>query len=94
MGGYMVCDECGKHYNLQPGELPEDYKDKYNCGGNFKFKMSLNNLEEYDTSPKKYEVNKYVQMTHEDEQFCKERKLKPIYRINFKKNFSWFHILF
>ncbi len=56
--------------------------------------MNLNNLEEYDNSPRKYEVNKYVKITNEDEQFCKERKLKPIYRITFKKNFNWFHIVF
>jgi hypothetical protein len=57
MGVYMVCDKCEKHFRLQPGELPADFKDKCSCGGNFKFKMRLNDIEEYDTSPRKYVVN-------------------------------------
>ena len=91
MGGYMVCDKCEKHFRLQPGELPADFKDKCNCGGNFKFKMRLNDLEEYDTSPRKYVVNKFVKMGEEDRQILAEkRKIK----FDFKNNFGWFHILF
>jgi hypothetical protein len=91
MGGYMVCDKCEKHFMLQPGALPADFKDKCSCGGNFKFRMRLNNLEEYDTSPRKYVVNKYVKMGEEDKQLLAEkRKIK----FDLKNNFEWFHVLF
>lgn len=87
----MVCDKCEKHFMLQPGALPADFKDKCSCGGNFKFKMRLNDLEEYDTSPRKYVVNKYVKMGEEDMQILAEkRKIK----FDFKRDFSWFHKLF
>jgi hypothetical protein len=40
--GYMVCDKCGGYYKLQPGESPDDFTDKCECGGN------LNYIEEAD----------------------------------------------
>lgn len=53
--------------------------------------MRLNDLEEYDTSPSKYVVNKFVKMGEEDRQILAEkRKIK----FDLKNNFGWFHILF
>lgn len=36
--GYMVCDKCAGYYKLQPGESPEDFTDKCECGGNLKYR--------------------------------------------------------
>lgn len=33
--GYLVCDECGGNYELQPGESSEDYEE-CECGGKLK----------------------------------------------------------
>lgn len=43
--GYMVCDKCGGYYKLQPGESPDDFTDKCECGGNLKCVQDLNNVE-------------------------------------------------
>lgn len=43
---YLVCEECNKYYELRPGELPADFDDNCECGGNLKFKSSLNFEEE------------------------------------------------
>jgi len=39
--GYLVCEKCGGYYQLQPGESPEDFSDKCECGGNLKFVQDL-----------------------------------------------------
>ncbi|MEN6552021.1 MAG: DUF4013 domain-containing protein [Methanobacterium sp.] len=38
---YLVCEKCGGYYKLQPGESPEDFSDKCECGGNLKFVQDL-----------------------------------------------------
>ena len=35
--GYLVCDKCNEYYKLQPGESPEDFSDKCECGGKLKY---------------------------------------------------------
>lgn len=30
---YLICYKCGGHYELQPGESPEDFEDNCECGG-------------------------------------------------------------
>ena len=35
--GYLVCDKCNEYYKLQPGESPEDFTDKCECGGSLKY---------------------------------------------------------
>lgn len=35
--GYLVCDKCNEYYKLQPGESPDDFIDKCDCGGNLKY---------------------------------------------------------
>jgi len=41
MGGYLLCDTCHGSYELQPGELPADFSEKCECGGNLKFVEKL-----------------------------------------------------
>lgn len=33
----MICEKCGKYYELQPGESPDDFDTTCNCGGHIKF---------------------------------------------------------
>ncbi|NYB51021.1 MAG: protease htpX [Methanobacteriaceae archaeon] len=39
--GYLVCDNCGGYYELQPGESPEDFADECDCGGKLEHANSL-----------------------------------------------------
>lgn len=39
--GFLVCDKCGGYYELQPGESPEDFIDKCECGGKLIHKSDL-----------------------------------------------------
>lgn len=43
---YLICTECWGYYELQPGEKPEDFNDKCECGGNLVYSESLENIEE------------------------------------------------
>jgi hypothetical protein len=40
--GYLVCDTCGGYYELQLGELPDDFSDECECGGNLKHSKTVN----------------------------------------------------
>ena len=40
---YLVCDKCKGSYELHPGESPDDFKDKCECGGNLYATDSINN---------------------------------------------------
>jgi hypothetical protein len=42
---YLICYECNRYYELQEGELPNDFSDKCDCGGELKY---LETLESYD----------------------------------------------
>lgn len=33
INNYLVCDNCGGYYELQPGESPEDFNLDCDCGG-------------------------------------------------------------
>ncbi|ADZ10122.1 hypothetical protein Metbo_1902 [Methanobacterium lacus] len=35
--GYLVCDNCGGFYELQPGEKIEDFNCNCDCGGTLKY---------------------------------------------------------
>lgn len=39
--GFLVCDKCGGYYELQPGESPEDFLDRCECGGRLIHKSDL-----------------------------------------------------
>ena len=36
--GYLVCDKCNRYYKLQPGESPENFTDKCECGGKLEYR--------------------------------------------------------
>jgi hypothetical protein len=42
--GYLVCDNCGGYYELQPGETPEDFTDECECGGKTKYFETLEGI--------------------------------------------------
>jgi len=35
--GYLVCDKCKGYYKLQPGESPEDFTNRCECGGKLEY---------------------------------------------------------
>ncbi|OPY20434.1 MAG: hypothetical protein A4E26_01918 [Methanobacterium sp. PtaU1.Bin097] len=39
--GYLVCVKCNGYYKLQPGDSPDDFTDKCECGGHLEYKDSL-----------------------------------------------------
>lgn len=39
--GYLICDKCYEYYKLQPGESPENFTDKCECGGHLRFVKNL-----------------------------------------------------
>lgn len=39
--GYLVCDDCGDYYELQPGESADDFVCDCPCGGKLKHKLEL-----------------------------------------------------
>ena len=42
---YLVCDKCGEYYELQPGESPDDFSDKCECGGDLRYVQDLNDID-------------------------------------------------
>ena len=75
---YLVCDKCNKYYELQPGELPGDFDDKCDCGGNLKFTSNVKGLKEKTVQTNKKTPENDLK---EDKQFFKEHnkgyKIKP-----------------
>lgn len=45
---YLVCNECGSYYELQPGEKPEDFDLACQCGGILKNKESNEPEDEFN----------------------------------------------
>ena len=43
---YLVCDKCGGYYELQPGESPDNFSDKCECGGHLRYVQNLNDVNE------------------------------------------------
>ncbi len=41
--GYLVCDACHGSYELQPGEKPEDFSSKCECGGRLIHTKNISN---------------------------------------------------
>lgn len=39
--GYLVCQNCKGYYKLQPGENPEDFTNTCACGGNLRYAVSI-----------------------------------------------------
>ncbi len=40
--GYLICNKCGAYYEVHNGESLEDFPDKCECGGTFKYIASPN----------------------------------------------------
>lgn len=40
---YLVCNNCQGTYELQPGEKPEDFSDKCECGGKLTYSKNISN---------------------------------------------------
>ncbi len=38
--GYIICEECGDFYELQPGEHPEDFS-RCHCGGKLRYERQM-----------------------------------------------------
>lgn len=57
---YLVCANCGKYYEIQEGETPEDF-DSCQCGGNLIYVKSVYGGPKRDKTPfGKFLSNKYV----------------------------------
>ena len=39
--GYLVCQKCNSYYKLQPGEAPEDFDSKCECGGELEYSENI-----------------------------------------------------
>jgi hypothetical protein len=42
--GYLVCEKCGGHYELEDNESPEDFDDTCECGGKLNYIESLEEM--------------------------------------------------
>lgn len=51
---YLVCEECGKYYQLQEGESPEDFLLNCDCGGRLRVVESLDESGSYKTHEEPY----------------------------------------
>lgn len=40
--GYLICDNCGGYYELEPGEAPDDFSDECECGGKLEYTKTVN----------------------------------------------------
>ncbi len=39
--GFLVCDKCNGYYELKPGESPDNFTDKCECGGKLEYRDSI-----------------------------------------------------
>lgn len=44
--GFLICDKCEGYYELSPGESPEDFSDRCECGGHLKYVEKLPGVKE------------------------------------------------
>jgi len=86
MGGYLLCDKCNEYYELQPGELPNDFSDECNCGGNLRFVTNIEGLNE-NKVPETKQVDNSSKIDDEDKQFIEESSIIPSKNRNIKENF-------
>jgi hypothetical protein len=79
----LICEECNKYYELQPGELPGDFDLTCDCGGTLKFKSNIDGVEN-KTIPTKQTTNLQIQQP-EDKQYMNEPPKKNKVNTNFNK---------
>lgn len=55
---YLACEECGKYYQLQEWESPEDFLLNCDCGGRLRVVESLDEIGSYKTNEEPYSHGK------------------------------------
>jgi hypothetical protein len=60
--GYFICDKCGGYFELNEGELPDDFSDKCECRGTLKY--ILNREQPNIELVKKYNISYIKQTRH------------------------------
>jgi len=83
MGGYLICDNCNEYYELQPGELPADFTDKCNCGGNLRFVNNIEGLNE-NKVPETKQIDNNSKIGDDNKQYIKESSIIPPQNKNIK----------
>ena len=51
INGYLICDTCHGSHQLKPGEKPEDFSSKCECGGQLKYINNLDNKTDWEDFP-------------------------------------------
>lgn len=72
--GYLECDKCGGRYELQKGELPDDFSDKCECGGNLKFFETDSSVEDINKKSTVEDIKKCPHcnfLNKESAMFCR-----------------------
>lgn len=72
--GYLVCEGCGGYYKLQPGESPEDFSDKCECGGNTHYVENLTKNKELNETTRAILCPHCGTLNSEDSKLCKSCK--------------------
>lgn len=79
--GFLVCNKCGGYYELQKGEVPEDFADRCECGGTLKYVEKLIEPDEDLNDSQNTITCSYCSTENPaNQKLCKECKkfLKPI----------------
>jgi hypothetical protein len=59
LNGYLVCNNCGGYYELQPGESWKDFNTECECGGQLLQSTNDSLFPERDLSEEEYEHKRY-----------------------------------
>ena len=81
---YLICDECNKYYEIQPGEKPEDFILTCECGGSLHPATSKDRI--YKTVVNGYNLD-------EDELFLKKQYRKGYFKVVINVGITIFLIL-
>lgn len=57
---YLVCDKCGGHYELRPGEKAVDFDVECECGGKLEYKESIESDDQFKGFEKSSNIWKRV----------------------------------
>lgn len=90
---YLVCDKCKSYYELQKGELPNDFSDKCDCGGKLTFEHKIKGVNDVSS-----DIANETKTIDEDEEFMKEwdraHKIKPTKEDTVKSTLNSFKFVF
>ncbi|EKF84765.1 hypothetical protein [Methanobacterium formicicum] len=59
LNGYLVCNNCGGYYELQPGESWKDFDTECECGGQLVQSADESLIRESNLSEEEYEHKRY-----------------------------------